>query len=282
MFNGKELDSETGLYYYGARYYDPRVSLWLNVDPLAEKTMTPYAYTNNNPINLIDPTGMESEDPIGPGYYTATTNSKTLGFSLRHPIVALSIGLPKKGSTNISTNSVRFSTRIGLEENIQKEGSQVNAYRHTLWQAEITKKIGSSVAKQIGNAHEENPFAVTRRNLKTTFSTLAKADETIDLLNNIIGRSIGETNPNANMKELALKTLDYFKEKGLWTATAITKDGKTIGWNIAQTKLNKEQYNNAKSIIQGLNENGFTPAEHQMRVEEAKKEIERLNRGPKW
>ena len=63
MFNGKELDSETGLYYYGARYYDPRVSLWLNVDPLAEKTMTPYAYTNNNPIMLVDPTGMKGEDP---------------------------------------------------------------------------------------------------------------------------------------------------------------------------------------------------------------------------
>ena len=62
LFNGKELDTETGLYYYGARYYDPRVSIFLNVDPLAEKTMTPYTYTNNNPINLIDPTGMKSED----------------------------------------------------------------------------------------------------------------------------------------------------------------------------------------------------------------------------
>ena len=61
LFNGKELDTETGLYYYGARYYDAKTSIFLNVDPLVEKTMTPYAYTNNNPINLIDPTGMESE-----------------------------------------------------------------------------------------------------------------------------------------------------------------------------------------------------------------------------
>ena len=63
LFNGKELDTETELYYYGARYYDPRVSLWLNVDPLAEKTMTPYAYTNNNPIMLVDPDGRSGEDP---------------------------------------------------------------------------------------------------------------------------------------------------------------------------------------------------------------------------
>jgi RHS repeat-associated protein len=34
-FNGKEQDGETGYYYYGARYYNPRVSLWLNVDPLS-------------------------------------------------------------------------------------------------------------------------------------------------------------------------------------------------------------------------------------------------------
>ncbi|WP_309846869.1 RHS repeat-associated core domain-containing protein [Chryseobacterium sp. SLBN-27] len=58
-FNGKEYDAETGYYYYGARYYNPRVSLWLNVDPLAEKypSWSPYVYCGNNPINYIDPDG---------------------------------------------------------------------------------------------------------------------------------------------------------------------------------------------------------------------------------
>ena len=58
-FNGKELDEETGNYYYGARYYNPKWSIWLSVDPLAEKypALSPYAYVANNPINAIDPDG---------------------------------------------------------------------------------------------------------------------------------------------------------------------------------------------------------------------------------
>ncbi|WP_448607152.1 RHS repeat-associated core domain-containing protein [Paenimyroides ceti] len=62
-FNGKELDSTTGMYYYGARYYEPRFSIFVSVDPLAEKTMTPYQYVNNNPIMLVDPTGMRATPP---------------------------------------------------------------------------------------------------------------------------------------------------------------------------------------------------------------------------
>lgn len=62
-FNGKEQDIETGLYYYGARYYDPKTSIWLSVDPMAEKfpNWNPYNYTMQNPINLTDPTGMAPE-----------------------------------------------------------------------------------------------------------------------------------------------------------------------------------------------------------------------------
>jgi len=60
-FNGKEMDRETGMYYYGARYYDPRISIFISVDPLAEQTMEPYLYTGNNPIMFTDPTGMSKE-----------------------------------------------------------------------------------------------------------------------------------------------------------------------------------------------------------------------------
>jgi len=65
-FNGKELDEETGLYYYGARYYDPRVSLWLGVDPLAEKypNVGGYVYCVENPVRYSDPTGMGPKDRV--------------------------------------------------------------------------------------------------------------------------------------------------------------------------------------------------------------------------
>ena len=61
LFNGKELDLETGLYYYGARYMEPNSSVWLGVDPLAEKYLgiSPYCYTLGNPIMFVDPDGRE-------------------------------------------------------------------------------------------------------------------------------------------------------------------------------------------------------------------------------
>jgi RHS repeat-associated protein len=67
-FNAKELDAETGMYYYGARYYTPEVSIWLSVDPLADKypSMSPYMYCAGNPVVFIDPNGMEI-DNIGDG-----------------------------------------------------------------------------------------------------------------------------------------------------------------------------------------------------------------------
>ena len=61
LFNAKEFDEETGMYYYGARYYEPRLSLWMSTDPLQEKypNINTYCYTINNPIIFIDPDGKD-------------------------------------------------------------------------------------------------------------------------------------------------------------------------------------------------------------------------------
>jgi RHS repeat-associated protein len=60
-FTGKELDKEShiGLYYFGARYYDPEVGRFLGVDRFADKypSMSPYQYAANNPLKFIDING---------------------------------------------------------------------------------------------------------------------------------------------------------------------------------------------------------------------------------
>jgi len=74
-FTGKELDRETGLYYYGARYLNPKSSRWVSGDPAGWELINPnregfsfvesqnwYSYTSNNPVKYVDPTGMEGED----------------------------------------------------------------------------------------------------------------------------------------------------------------------------------------------------------------------------
>jgi RHS repeat-associated protein len=63
-FTAKELDNETNYTYFGARYYDSDLSVWLSVDPLSDKypSLSPYAYCANNPVILVDPDGMSFDE----------------------------------------------------------------------------------------------------------------------------------------------------------------------------------------------------------------------------
>ncbi len=58
-FSAKEKDSETGLSYFGSRYYSSDLSIWLSVDPMSDKyaSLSPYVYCADNPVKLVDPNG---------------------------------------------------------------------------------------------------------------------------------------------------------------------------------------------------------------------------------
>ena len=61
-FTGKEKDDEIELNYFGARYLDPMLGMWISVDPARQFT-SPYLYAGNgyNPVNGVDPDGNEVE-----------------------------------------------------------------------------------------------------------------------------------------------------------------------------------------------------------------------------
>jgi RHS repeat-associated protein len=64
-YTGREWDPETELYYYRARYYDPKIGRFISEDPLPLQSrriseLNAYGYVANNPVNLTDPFGLES------------------------------------------------------------------------------------------------------------------------------------------------------------------------------------------------------------------------------
>jgi len=91
-FTGKELDGESGLYYYGARYYDPALGRFASLDPLVlgesakplasvlqnPQALNGYGYALNNPVRYVDPTG-QWERPVH--FDGELETSRAAGFS---------------------------------------------------------------------------------------------------------------------------------------------------------------------------------------------------------
>lgn len=191
---------------------------------------------------------------------------RTAQFVLSHPLIAAEIGYWIKGSTNISTNAVRFATRDDVLSG--GDGKESNAFRHTLWQSYITNRHGIEIATSIGNAHEENSN-VSLGNRR--FKTQLEADQTIDLLNNQIGRSVGNTAP-IGMRDMALCVLEVFYRDGLYTAKQ-SKDG---SWYIDRTKITQEQYNSLKKFYEIANDFGRSKEEQDEMMKKAAKRNEKL------
>ncbi len=143
LFNAKELDYETGLYYYGARYYDAKTSLWLNTDPLSgynpvqevehyidgqhnggifnPMNMSTYSYTYQNPIRYIDPNGKQVDvvdfiPLVGSGrdIYRGIRDGDALTFGIG--VIGLVADVATLGSGTVVKGGLKAGVKIGVKE----------------------------------------------------------------------------------------------------------------------------------------------------------------------
>ncbi len=81
LYNGKELQDQTGYYDYGFRQYEAQLGRWHVIDAMAEKYTgtSPYAYVMNNPVNSVDIMGLVPMQI--PYYYQGATYAGTADIS---------------------------------------------------------------------------------------------------------------------------------------------------------------------------------------------------------
>lgn len=269
-YNGKELNTELGLYEYGFRWYDPVIGRFTGVDPISDKFphVSTYNYAENEPVGSIDLNGLQRLKVTGLSaggrLYTHYPNTRLPNnFTqfmaiLAHPIEAVQTGVDESyGSRNISTTAGRSTQNLGNAATIGEGGSGKgkNAFRHALWSAMINQSFGHHIWKDFTEAHEGVGL---NESAKVDFSQPFSgspdiADSVVDILNNAVGADIATANPEASAAELSAMILDVYSSEGLWTVTEVNGN-----ISITRSKISKEQRQSAQSILDVLTEHGFT------------------------
>ena len=149
LFNAKEFDEETGLYYYGARYYDPRISLWISTDPKQESyfAFSSYVYCGNNPLIYIDPNGKEWEDPAQAEKLKAKIDNKIT--SIQKSILAQKARLESnqaKGK-DISKQERKIADFESRISNLNQSKSDIDLLGHDSQKYKLTQVSGEGAHK---------------------------------------------------------------------------------------------------------------------------------------
>jgi len=142
MFTGRRFDTETSLYYYRARYYSTEIGRFLQVDAIGyEDSMNLYIYVGNNPIVLVDPSGLCQESRTWDGtewlpWFSPEAVFRELGDSSRENWLALQYYADNAKRTiqhQFRVDSIGIDTNAGLVLPFFSGGSGVVGGLNKMW-----------------------------------------------------------------------------------------------------------------------------------------------------
>lgn len=167
-YNDKEFDMTHGLHWYdyGARHYDPCIMRFTTMDPMCEKyyNLSPYAYCGNNPVNAVDPSGMDWVKTPNNDYLWMdnVTSYKDVPYGYSY------IGTTGKDIlTDLNINSdFNAQTSVGVSFGVdgdEKLGGAIMASRY-----ELTGSVGVSAMIEINpkNGYSNNSMGISFKGIK--------------------------------------------------------------------------------------------------------------------
>src|ERR1700751_5055137 len=164
-------DSETGLYYYRARYYDSTTGRFLSEDPTRFiNEINFYRYVGNSPSRFIDPRGTE------------------LQWDAREIVHNyLNVGLGNLIWSGIFANEAAAEAADWADKHLASQAATLHndpgdAFRHCFWSCNMSRYLGVEVAETIADEHEKRNNRLHEQN---------PDEEKMDRANNLIGRQAG-------------------------------------------------------------------------------------------
>lgn len=124
-------------------------------------------------------------------------------WALRHPFIL-------KKTWNITQHVLKITDSIAEVKTLDgdKNGGQVDAFRHAYWMAKLTQEIGWRKSLKLGRAHEKANYIDFKKHRLEDGTHPDKASGDMDLYNNKTGSVIGKSNKETEDKEIQILVID--------------------------------------------------------------------------
>ncbi|MBI5413928.1 RHS repeat-associated core domain-containing protein, partial [Candidatus Peregrinibacteria bacterium] len=133
-FTGKELDEDTKLYYYEARYYNPKIARFVSQDPWEgdlkdPQSLNKYAYVRNNPLKYVDPRGLleVAWDKVAKFFESETEDLNAVEDFLTLGAYSNAIESVKEAGSRIAEEGLNLETGTNLAKKVVGGAAEVMA-----------------------------------------------------------------------------------------------------------------------------------------------------------